>query len=345
MVRRRTENTSDSGGGVIAVESTITLTVSITPASANFSSTAASGFFALTVNDSTRQWTAQSSQPGWLHTSSSGTGSGSISYTVDANTSSAQRTGNIAVLGQTFLITQAAYQAQGCALSQASTTVASLGVTASLSATCNGSWTVTSSQGWLTVNPTTGSGNATLSYTVSANTGASRSATLTVGGATFSVSQDGAPAACTTIALNPTTASIPGTAGGGQSVGVSTPCGAWTAVSDSSWLRVTSGASGSGSGNFVYAWDANTNTVLRSATITVSGAAFSASFSVSQSGIETYELSPNWVQLFLNRFPNVHPLQGHRRQSNCYHKRSELVYARVRNTDERCLHSSVFTAQ
>jgi hypothetical protein len=58
--------------------------------------------------------------------------------------------------------------------------------------TANGCpWSVAENATWLSVSPTSGSGSATLSYTVTKDNGASRSATITVGGQTFSVSETG----------------------------------------------------------------------------------------------------------------------------------------------------------
>jgi Bacterial pre-peptidase C-terminal domain/Putative binding domain, N-terminal/Viral BACON domain len=53
-------------------------------------------------------------------------------------------------------------------------------------------WSATSNASWLTVNSgASGNGNGTVSYSVQANTGASRVGTLTVAGQTFTVSEDG----------------------------------------------------------------------------------------------------------------------------------------------------------
>jgi len=51
-------------------------------------------------------WTAQSNATAWLTTTSSGNGSGTVNYSVAANTSTTQRTGIITVGGQTHTITQ-----------------------------------------------------------------------------------------------------------------------------------------------------------------------------------------------------------------------------------------------
>ncbi|SHE77906.1 fimbrillin family protein [Dysgonomonas macrotermitis] len=49
-------------------------------------------------------------------------------------------------------------------------------------------WTATSSQTWLTISPTNGTGNATITLTAEANTGAARTATITLTPATTSLS-------------------------------------------------------------------------------------------------------------------------------------------------------------
>lgn len=55
-------------------------------------------------------------------------------------------------------------------------------------------WTAASNSGWVTVTGgTPGSGNGTVNYSVAVNAGASRSATITIGGQPFTVSQSGVP--------------------------------------------------------------------------------------------------------------------------------------------------------
>jgi Nidogen-like/FG-GAP-like repeat/Putative binding domain, N-terminal len=73
----------------------------------NFASAGGSGSFSVTVPQGCPSWTAQSSAT-WLRTSSSGTGNGSGTYTVDPNTTTSPRSGTITVGGQNFTVTQAA---------------------------------------------------------------------------------------------------------------------------------------------------------------------------------------------------------------------------------------------
>jgi hypothetical protein len=86
--------------------------------------------------------------------------------------------------------------AKGCAYTLSPTSVtepASGGkgtFTVTTGSTC--AWTVESSASWLTFTPANGTGSATITYTIAANTGGSRNGNLVVAGiATFSVTQNG----------------------------------------------------------------------------------------------------------------------------------------------------------
>ncbi len=82
------------------------------------------------------------------------------------------------------------------------------------------------------------------------------------------------------FSINPTSASF-AAAGGSQSVTVTTQAGCnWTAASNNSFITVTSGASGSGSGTVNYSVAANT-AAARSGSLTIAG----LTHSVSQAGV------------------------------------------------------------
>ena len=75
-------------------------------------------------------------------------------------------------------------------------------------------------------------------------------------------------------AISPAAQAI-GSAGGSGSVAVTAGAGCdWTAVSNATWLHVTSGASGSGNGAVGYSVDINTAATPRSGTITIAGETF-----------------------------------------------------------------------
>jgi hypothetical protein len=140
-------------------------------------------------------WTAASNAP-WITVTagSSGSGNGTVSYTVAANSSTASRTGTLTVAGQTVTVTQAS-AACSYTVSPTSDTAAAGGETGSTSVTAQAgcSWTATSNATWITITSgSSGSGNGTVSYTVAANTAIlSRTGTLTVAGQTVTVTQQG----------------------------------------------------------------------------------------------------------------------------------------------------------
>jgi Zn-dependent metalloprotease len=79
------------------------------------------------------------------------------------------------------------------------------------------------------------------------------------------------------FSINPTSASF-AAAGGTASVAVTTTPGCnWTAASNNSFITITSGASGSGSGTVNYSVAANTSTLSRNGSLTIAGLTHSVS--------------------------------------------------------------------
>ncbi len=203
-----------------------------------------------------------------------GSGGGIVNYTINANSGSS-RSGTIAAAGQNFSVDQ---EAGDCTytLTPTSANPAAAEGTGSITVTpsyagCTTPWTASESAGWINITAgANGNGPGTVSYTVAANTGPSRSATITVAGRSHQVTQ--AAASCT-YTITPTSAS-PSAAGGTGSItvtpsytGCTTP---WTASESAGWINITAGANGSGEGTVSYSVDPN-NGPSRSATITVAG--------------------------------------------------------------------------
>lgn len=169
-------------------------TYSLSSTSASAVADGSSGTVTLT-SSSGCGWSAASNAT-WITISSgaSGNGSGTVSYTVAANTTTTERSGTIAIGGQTLTITQAA-AATACSYVLAPTSATALSGTYSLSASVTTSsacvWTTVSNATWITVTSgasVTGSGAA--GYTVAANTtNSQRSGTLTVAGQILTVTQ------------------------------------------------------------------------------------------------------------------------------------------------------------
>ena len=212
-------------------------------------------------------WTATPSAS-WITITAggSGSGNGTISYTVAANASTSGRTGTIAAGGQLLTITQAG---AACALSIApgSVSVNANGTTGTVAVTgqTGCAWTAVSNETWITVTGgASGSGNGTVSYSIAANAGTSgRTGTVTIAGQTFTVTQAGVPC---TFAISPTGTSV-GAAATSSTVAVTAPGGcAWSAASNATWITVTAGGTGNGNGTVSYSIAENPNTTGRTGT-------------------------------------------------------------------------------
>jgi len=131
---------------------------------------------------------------------------------------------------------------------------------------------------WITITSgAAGFGSGSFNFTVAANdTPQVRTATLTVGGQALNVTQ--AAATCS-VAVTPPSPFWP-PEGGAGSLSVVTNC-SWTAVSNSDWIAVLSGASGTGNGTVRYAVAGNSSNQTRVGSITIGGQALS----IHQSGV------------------------------------------------------------
>lgn len=219
-------------------------------------------------------WTTDSG-PSWVHvgTGQSGAGNGSVTLSVDANAGVADRTANVLIGGQSFLITQ---PGAPCSFSIAANGLfqpagggsGSVNVTAS--AGCL--WIASSNAGWITPSPASGTGNGSVSFTTAANSGAgARSAVLTVAGQNIVINQNGATCA---YSLQSPSANLP-SGGGPGNAGVVAAAGCpFTASSNVPWARITSGTPASGTGDVGYSVDQNTTGALRSGSLTIAGITF-----------------------------------------------------------------------
>ncbi len=222
-------------------------------------------------------WTAASNDGGWLTVTSgvNGIGTDQVTFTVAPNQSTSPRTGTLTIAGQQFTVDQAG---QSCSYTLQPTfkSFPASGGTDYVGVTTSGSctWTAASSQpSWLAVpigNSQTGSGS--LYYSVAPNTdSASRTAKLTIGGKVFNVSQAGL--SCT-YSIGPDQ-SVGGAAGNGLlAVTAASGCG-WSASSNApTWLRVTSGNSGTSNGTVGFSFTTNPGASPRVGTLAVEGLTF-----------------------------------------------------------------------
>jgi hypothetical protein len=144
-----------------------------------------------------------------------------------------------------------------------------LSVTVTASATTCG-WTASSNAAWATVAPASGAGTGTVTVTVAANTGVVRTASVTVGGQTYTVTQAAAPPPCT-YTLSSTSVSAPGQAGTSSvTITASASTCAWTASTATSWITLN-GVAGTGSGPLSFTLTSNATGAARTGTLTAGG--------------------------------------------------------------------------
>lgn len=154
-----------------------------------------------TVGVSTRSdctWTAtvSTAAASWITITGgqSGTGNGTVSYSVAANPLTSSRSGTISVGGRTSTINQSA-DISSCTYSPGYTTktMTWCGGERTIQVTTQGDcpWTATSDSSWLTIILPSRTGSRALSYTVAANTtGAARTARLTISGTPVTITQN-----------------------------------------------------------------------------------------------------------------------------------------------------------
>ncbi len=263
---------------------------SISPASGSIPAAGGSGSFNVTTGP-TCNWTATASQP-WISVNSpgSGTGSGTVGFTVQQNTLAATRTGTIQVQGLTYTVTQFG---TACAftLNPTSVSVAASGGTGLITVNASASdcaWTATPVEAWITISgAASGVGSGSVTISVAANGSSSRAGTVNIGGQVLTVNQAGV--ACT-YSLSSAGASMP-SSGGSTSVNMTAPAGcAWTVDPGPSWNTVVSGASGSGPGTVEFSIAANSTTVARSAGALIGG----QNYQITQAGLPcSFSLSAN----------------------------------------------------
>lgn len=171
-----------------------TCSYSITPAGQNYPASGGTGNIALTAPQGCG-WKVRNTAT-WVKLSDSdGYGNANISYAVDANSTTSARTAIIDISGQTFTITQDA-AAPSCSFSVTPTND-SFGPTAdngtlTLTATSGCSWSASSNASWLNItSATSGTGNATITYSIAANTGYYRTGTMTIAGQIVTIDQKG----------------------------------------------------------------------------------------------------------------------------------------------------------
>ena len=215
-------------------------------------------------------WAATSDRA-WMSiaSGSSGNGSGTVAVTLTANAAEGERTGTLTVAGQAVAVRQDGAGACTYDIAPGSATFNKDAATGSFTVTAPGhcAWSATSSAAWVVVTVGQSTGSGTVAYSVERNRDvAQRTATIAVGGRTFTVTQAGDAGICqysvSPVVFEPCM-SIPFD----LTATVTTDQGCtWTAAAGASWISVVGGQSGTGSGTVRFRvadnWDAPRQSVV-----------------------------------------------------------------------------------
>ncbi len=182
-----------SGNLLISASGGTTCAFSIDPTTAAFGAAGGSDGVSVTASNDCA-WTA-TSNVGWITITSGGSGSGdgTVQFSVAANTSANALTGTMTIARQTFTVTQLAPTPCTYTLSATAALYSSSGGNGSVNVTAgsNCAWTAISNNGFITITSGgSGSGDGTVQFSVAANTSTNAlTGTMTIAGQTFTVTQ------------------------------------------------------------------------------------------------------------------------------------------------------------
>lgn len=187
----------------------------------------------------------------------SGSGNGTVAYTVGANPGSASRSGGISIADRFLPVNQGGAACTYSLPPMAQSFTASAGsATIQVQAPDGCAWSASTGDNWMQITgPASGSGDGTVAYTVGANPGStSRSGGISIAGQVVAITQGGA--ACN-YTLSPTGQNFTAS-GGSATIQVQAPDGcAWSASASVTWIEITGNANGSGNGTVAYTVGAN----------------------------------------------------------------------------------------
>ena len=234
-----------------------TSTFSISPLSLAYTSSSGSGSLSVSANSS---WTATASDSWITFNTTNGSGNGTVNYSVSDNPSAKERIGTITVRCGAETATHTVKQSAEAAKLNISPTLAdypSASAEGSFSVSANYSWSVTKSDSWISLYTTSGSGNGTVSYSITENTGTQRSGTITVKSGSLTATHTITQAAQPTLNISPSETSVSAAAANGAFSVTSDSMWTVSKSSTATWLTLNT-TSGSGNGTVSYSVAQNT---------------------------------------------------------------------------------------
>jgi hypothetical protein len=228
-------------------------TVGVSPGSLSFGSAGGSAAVSVSVG-TTCAWTS-SSDRAWMAIASgaSGSGAGTVSIAVTANAATTARTGTLTVGGVGVPVQQdGAAVVCSVSIAPSSASYSKDAATGSVAVTVPSScgWTAVSTVDWITVTGGTGTGPASVGYSVARNTSPTpRTGTIQIGETTFTIEQQGDAGTCQ-FRVAPVTINACMSAGYELVTTVITDAACpWTAAPDASWISLSGPVSRVGPGD------------------------------------------------------------------------------------------------
>jgi hypothetical protein len=194
-------------------------------------------------------------------------------------------------------------------------------------------WVATTNDGFITLTgATSGSGNGTVTFSFSANSGFPRVGQIFIGGQTYTLNQQGTPIVGCVYPPSPENVIVPAE---GQAstflIPTTTPGCAWSAVPNVSWIQVYP-PSGTGQTTVSYTVYPNFSTLVRTGKVQIG----SMTFNVAQSGT-LLNANQRFVALvyfnFLGRYPTPSEIEFQAGQLALGASRTDLVMS-FYNSDE-----------
>jgi hypothetical protein len=169
----------------------------VTASSAPSAFTATGGSGSLTITTSRDCTWSITTEANWISIPGDhgGQGEASVAYSVAPNGVPSARSATVVVASQNLTLSQAAAPCQ-FSLSRGGDAIGYGGgrLSVDLTTLTGCAWTASSGDGWISVvSGQTGNASGSVGVSVSANTGGARVGHVTIGGQTYTVSQDGAP--------------------------------------------------------------------------------------------------------------------------------------------------------
>ena len=244
------------------------LGATISPESATFETAGGTGKITVTPPDR-MSWQARANV-NWVNVSPvSGTGAGTVTYTVAPLNEATTRQGTLTVGGQTFTVFQYGRRIK-ISPKKGEYDYLTHVIPITVDALAITEWTVTPQNSWISVvDAGNGHGGDLVTIAIGENPSwKARTGTVKIGTETFTVTQKGRTALEFAISPANTTASVEGA--NGLIAVTATPDLPWSAASQANWLTIYSNTgTGAGNGNVVYSAAPNPTLYERTGSITV----------------------------------------------------------------------------